>query len=240
MGRGKEEDVMERIKRYFATWSVFELVWVAISLAVAVGLTIGTESDFFGFLTFLSGVLCVVFIAKGSLISFWLGYFNILSYAWIAWQSGLFGEVGLNILFFLPINIVGHVLWHRNIQSNGALEIRRMRWQSILASLLFGLVGTLLLGWGLSCIGGQQTPYLDALTNVMSIVAFILMSLRYREQWIYWIVLDLFTVTMWGIRWYHGTPQAALMVMMWGTYLGNGVFGWLKWSKEATASAVKN
>ena len=86
---------MERIKRYFATWSVFELIWVAISSAVAVGLTIGTESDFFGFLTFLSGVLCVVFIAKGSLISFWLGYFNILSYAWIAWQSGLFGEVRL-------------------------------------------------------------------------------------------------------------------------------------------------
>jgi nicotinamide mononucleotide transporter len=73
---------------------------------------------------------------------------------------------------------------------------------------------------------------LDALTNVLSVAAALLLTFRFREQWLCWIILDVFTVLMWAIRWYNGSPQGAIMVLMWSAYLVNAFFGWYYWSKN--------
>ena len=224
--------MLQALKQHLSLWSLFERIWVGCFLSIAIFISFWSGYDLLGFAAFLSGVLCVVLIAKGLLISFWVGYINILLYAWSAWLNGLYGEVGLNLLFFLPVNVVGHCLWHRNIQANGQLEIRRMSRWAVLLSAILCAAGTFLLGRLLALIAGQYTPYLDALTNVFSVVAFSLQMLRYREQWWVWLVLDVVSVVMWSLRWYHGSPQGAMMVLMWGAYLGNGIYGWISWNKR--------
>lgn len=224
--------MLQALKQHLSLWSLFERIWVGCFISIAIFISFWSGYDLLGFAAFLSGVLCVVLIAKGLLISFWVGYINILLYAWSAWLNGLYGEVGLNLLFFLPVNVVGHCLWYRNIQANGQLEIRRMSRWAVLLSAILCAAGTFLLGRLLALIAGQHTPYLDALTNVFSVVAFSLQMLRYREQWLVWLVLDVVSVVMWSLRWYHGSPQGAMMVLMWGAYLGNGIYGWISWNKR--------
>ena len=50
-----------------------------------------------------------------------------------------------------------------------------------------------------------------------------------NEQWFLYISLNIFTVTMWSIRWCHGSPEGRMMVLMWSLYLINSFYGAIKW-----------
>lgn len=105
--------MIQFLKRYFPAWNLYELIWFGTFSTLAIFISVWSKDNLLGFFTFLTGVFCVVLTAKGSIYSFWWGYGNILSYALIAWQNGLYGEMGLNILFFLPVNFAGHWLWRK-------------------------------------------------------------------------------------------------------------------------------
>ena len=223
----------EPLKKMLSSWNWFEILWVGFFSALAVGISLWTRNNFLGFVAFFTGIMCVIFTAKGSILSFFWGYINILSYAWISWKGGFYGEVGLNLVFFLPWNIVGNCLWYRNIQDNGGLRVRQLKWyMSLLGGCVLCVGGTFLLGHWLSHLNGQHTPYLDAFTTVTSVVAFLLMMLRYREHWMCWLIVDLSTLIMWAIRWYHGSPDGAIMVVMWTAYSVIALYGWYNWSKR--------
>ena len=63
------------------------------------------------------------------------------------------------------------------------------------------------------------------MSTVFSLVANALMVLRYREQWVLWIIVDVVTVIMWIIA------GDFLMTIMWAIYLINAVYGLIMWTK---------
>lgn len=75
-------------------------------------------------------------------------------------------------------------------------------------------------------LGGRH-PLLDSASTIISIIANMLMVLRYREQWLLWIVIDIITVVMWL------KVQDYIMVTMWAVYLVNAFYGYYNWSKIA-------
>ncbi|MDD3118099.1 MAG: nicotinamide riboside transporter PnuC [Victivallales bacterium] len=230
------------VKEVLRPWRPFEITWLAVFCLIALILTWWSKDTWLGFTAFITGVVCVVLTAKGSIWSFWWGYVNILTYAGVAYANGLYGEMGLNLLFFLPSTIVGLFMWRRNMKTAGHLVMRRLARSWHLALAVMCLIATVALGWGLSRIAGQNTPYIDALTDVLSIAATLLMVWRFREQWACWLTLDVFTVLMWSLRWAAGSPEGALMTTMWSAYLINAVYGWYNWSRgaeEETAACIR-
>ena len=199
--------------------------------------TVLTYEGLFGFFVFLSGVFCVLLAAKGSIINYAAGLFTSVGYAWISWQNGLFGEVWLNLAFFFPMNIIGIALWSRHLQKDRKDIVRmlKMTRKGIVWIAVICVVSTAALGYALGLIPAQNTPYIDAATTALSIIATILMVKRYREQWICYISLNVLTVVMWSIRWAAGSPDGLLMVVLWSAYLVNAVYGFNNWTKGANA-----
>ena len=80
------------------------------------------------------------------------------------------------------------------------------------------------MGSWLTSIGSNQA-YLDAATNVMAIFAQIMMVRRYREQWVWWVVIDVLNIWMWGVvgNW--------SMVAMYIAWTANCIYGWANWTK---------
>lgn len=167
---------MGKLKRWIGHWNAFEIIWLVLFCTVAIYITVVTKDNLFGFTVFLCGVLCVVLAAKGNIMNYVIGTYNTLGYAWIAWQNGLFGEVGENLLFYLPMNIIGFFMW-RNHMDNGTVSMRKLSAKWILTLSAISVIGTLGVGYALSLLTAQNTPYIDAATNVLSVVATILMML---------------------------------------------------------------
>ena len=73
-------------------------------------------------------------------------------------------------------------------------------------------------------LGGKGT-LLDSASTTISIFANLLMMLRYREQWLLWIIIDAITVVMWLVA------KDFIMVTMWSVYLINAFYGYYNWTK---------
>ena len=81
----------------------------------------------------------------------------------------------------------------------------------------------------LSALGGNSA-WLDSASTVISITANLLMIMRYREQWLLWIIVDTVTVIMWAGK---GDP---IMTTMWAVYLINAIYGYINWTIISSCS----
>ncbi|WP_379128134.1 nicotinamide riboside transporter PnuC [Paenibacillus sp. sgz500958] len=220
------------MSRGWKGWNFYELLWLGMFSAVAIILTIIMKDTLFGFTVFFTGVLCVVLAAKGNLMTYVFGMYNTFGYAYLAYNNGLYGELMLNLLFFVPMNVAGYFMWRKHREGD-KLVMRQMDVRGTVLAAAVCILGSLALGYGLSFISGQNSPYIDATTTVLSIVATILMVRRFKEQWLVYIILNLFTVLLWVIRTAQGSPDGVLMIVMWSAYLVNATYGYYTWNKGA-------
>lgn len=206
-----------------------DLFWLLGLGVVGTLLSAVLANTAFDFTVSLSGILCVGLIAIGRREGYLIGLYNSLSYALVAYQNGLFGEVYLNLFFFVPTGILGYVWWQRYMMADRTVQMRQLTWPLRLACVGLCIVGTLGLGAVLALNPDQNTPFIDASTNVLSVVATFLMVWRYKEQWLLYIVLNGITIAMWVLRVMAGGEASDLMVLMWSIFLLNALFGYWRW-----------
>ena len=72
----------------------------------------------------------------------------------------------------------------------------------------------------------SSVPFWDAMTTAMSMVAMWLLSRKYIEQWLVWLVVDAITV---GLYIYKGIPFTAGLYTL---YTALAVVGYLRWKRE--------
>lgn len=198
--------------------------------------------DVIGSLAGITGVLCVVLVAKGSIWNYLFGLVNVSLYAYISYKASLYGDAGLNALYYLPMQFIGWWQWRRRgaavseAEADGKgvqVKARRFNWRQRAVLALSCIAAVVTMGFVLKEVGDPQ-PFKDSATTVLSIVAQALMALAFMEQWALWIITNVISVTMWAICVVRGEAHAGVMVIMWVFYLLNSVNGmrvWLKLSK---------
>ena len=181
----------------------------------------------------LTGVICVVLCAAGNKQSYYWGFVNIFTYIVIAWINGYYGEVMLNGLYYLPMQFIGLYNWskHYNTKAN-QVESKKMSYKQVALFLATSAVCVVAYKFLLDWIKGTST-LLDSMSTVLSLFACFLMTQRYREQWLLWIIIDVITVGMWII------VKDGLMIAMWSIYLINALYGWIVWSKAIKPRKVE-
>ena len=231
-------DKLKRVmKRELTGWKKWEVVWLFIATAVILGVSIFWKDSAIGIMAALTGIWCVILTGKGKLSSFWVGTVNTVLYAIVAWKARYWGEVMLNLIYYVPMNFVGIYMWSKNMdkQTEEVLKKRLSRKNSIIA---YGcvIVGTVGYGVVLKFLNGTL-PFVDSMSTVFSIFAQFLCVKRYMEQWVLWIIVDVVTVIMWGYAFVNGTGDMAT-VLMWSIYLINAIIMLLKWAKDAKKNCL--
>ncbi len=195
------------------------------------------DVDLVGSIAAVAGVLCVVLVAKGSIWNYVFGVVNVSLYAYISYKASLYGDAGLNALYYFPMQFIGWYQWRKRGAAMSKVEAgdrpvqvtaRRFNWKQ--RGLLFAgcAVAVVAGGFLLKYVGDPQ-PFKDSTTTVLSIVAQALMALAFMEQWILWMITNVVSVVMWCICAARGDAHASVMVIMWIFYLMNSLNGLRVW-----------
>lgn len=215
-----------KIMSYMTPFQWFEVL-ILVGFTAYFAITDKESSNLYLLINSISaicGVFCVVLCATGKKSQYYFGFVNIAAYIVIAMIGKYYGQVALNALYYLPTQFIGMYMWkkHMNEEVN-EVKSKKMSLNQIGLYCLGTVIGVVICRYLLEMLGGNQT-WLDSTTLMISLGANALMVLRYKEQWVFWIVVDIITVFMWILAgdW--------IQVSMWSVYLINAFYGFFKWS----------
>lgn len=217
-------------------WKPFEIAWLVTSTLVILALSFVWRDTLIGTIASLTGIICVVLVAKGKISSFLFGIINAATYGYVAYSYGLFGESDLNWYIFLPLQFIGLFLWLKNKKSqdeavNGEEIHARQLTISQWAILLIVIVASYLIYAQFLTYRNATLAGIDSLAVVLSVVAQVLMLFRFVEQWIIWIVINVITIALWVITLTQSGGNDWTILAMWIAFLANSIYGYINWRK---------
>lgn len=209
----------------FGGWKPFEAAWLLIFIAAQIGIYIYNPDSILGMISGISGIICNVFVSKGKISNYFFGLIFAYTYFYISLGANFLGEMNTTLYVYIPAQFIGYFLWKANMQKEQgsdavvAKALTAKGWAGLIAFLV---IGTLLFVQVLNYYGGSSTG-LDGLSTIIVVAAQALMVLRYREQWLLWILLNVISIALWA--------ENTSMYVMYSAYLLNSLYGYYNWSK---------
>lgn len=182
---------------------------------------------------------CVILVAMRHYAANMVGVFGAILYGIVSYNWGLYGEAGLNILYFAPLHLFAAFAWLykretiNNTEQSSMVVVNSLslrQWGLFLALLISLIIGiNIVLSW----LNGNLT-IIDSITTSLSIVAMYLLVNRYREQWIFWIAVNIASIVMWLLVFFQNpviNQEAIGLMLMWSVFLINSIYGCYQWYK---------
>lgn len=170
----------------------------------------------------LFGISYIVSMIKEKWYSWPFGLLAVCFYAYSCYQSQLFGEFFLQLIYAI-LAIYGFMKWKTNSHKHFTI--------SKLSSFEYTLF--ILGGVGVSCLSyivlsriNSSLPVLDSITNGFAIVATFLAARKKIDNWLFWIPINAITVWMMMQK---GMPFYGLLYCL---YLGFAILGYYQWYKK--------
>ena len=141
-------------------------------------------------------------------------------------RSGLYADFSMQ-LYYIAAGVYGLIVWGRGAKKSNhdTLKITSTPlavWVAVAGvyALLHGAIYLFLVSFTDSTV-----PFWDSLTTALCIVAYWMLSRKYVEQWLVWLVVDVITV---GLYLYKDIPLTAGLYALYSTL---AVAGYLRWRR---------
>ena len=173
----------------------------------------------------ICGLIYLVLIIKQNIWGWPFGVIGSAIAIILFVETKLYSEAILHG-YYVIIGIYGWWLWSA---PKKPLKITTWQWWHHLIAIVSCFSLTVGTGYLFDTYTDADKPYFDATTSVFSYFASYLEAKKILSSWIYWIVINLFTIGL-----YH-TKDLSFYSGLMVVYLGMSVFGYLKWKKEFQA-----
>lgn len=142
-------------------------------------------------------------------------------------KSGLYADSAMQ-LYYILAGLYGLWVWRRGGEQGG--EQKPLKIGHTPARIWWGLAGAYLAIQGaiyllLITFTDSTVPFWDSLTTALCIIAYWMLSRKYVEQWLVWLVLDAVTV---GLYLYKGIPLTASLYALYTCLAFAGYRRWLR------------
>ena len=138
----------------------------------------------------------------------------------------VWASMGLNI-YYVVMSVIGLLQWRKASEAVGEGEIhlsRLPRTVALWSAALF-VLGSLVLMQVLRA-AGDPAPRLDAVAVTLSVIATWWLAQSYLQQWLLWIVADIFTTTI------CLTTGQYWMAVLYTAYIASAVYGYFHWKRK--------
>ena len=183
-------------------------------------------------------VFAIIYLLLAVKENIWCWFFAFIStaiYTILFWDVSLLMDSALNV-YYMAMAVFGWYQWtHGGTGSGhdhqpGTLAIRSLSKNQhgliiAIIALLSGISGYLL-----SEHSSAAWPYIDSFTTWASIITTYLVTAKYLQNWLYWIVIDAVSVPLYIDR---GLGLTALLFVF---YIIIAVVGYANWRKHYHAN----
>lgn len=208
-------------------WSRAEIIILLSFIILNLIIFALSPHDIVSFISLISsicGVIGVLLSIKGKMHTYYFGIVKVMVYAYISYQAALYSEVALNILFYLPMQIIGLYAWHRH-QQHDTVIVRRLSMSQGIRLIIITTLSTVVYTLIINHLH-LNTTGIDALPVILAVTGQILMVRRFMEQWICWTLLNIVSIILWIIA--GGNP---LIILMYSVMLINSTYGYYNWKQ---------
>lgn len=195
---------MEMIIQYFSgTWGLVELAGTIFSL------------------------ICVYLATRHNQWTWFFGILGVLCFGALFFEYKLYSDAGLQILFFLPMQIWGFFHWRKIANSTDNTQVT-LSLSGYAIMILLPLLGILtgINGYLMATYTDASFAYADAWTTWMSVFAQILMIRKYWQSWVLWIVMDI------GAIFIYAAKGLVVTAGLYGVFLILASYGLYIWYRD--------
>lgn len=172
----------------------------------------------------IAGLLCIWLASLEKISNYAFGLLNVTLFAIIFFQIQLYASLLLQ-LFFFAANVYGWYAWSRQTSNHEAeLQIRWLPKTQALKWLIASIVAIALMTFyidpvfaflthlavnimqmcGLSvtmpALEPDAFPFWDSCMMVLSVVAMLLMTRKYVENWLLWVIINVISVVIFALQ----------------------------------------
>lgn len=164
-------------------------------------------------LTFIGtslGVLTVVSINSARSINGWLGILSAICFIIIGFSAKNFLSIGEQLAYIatLDIPVLVSTTWNKNLAS----KIRHFGPKQWVISLVFTAIVWLLSGYGIGALTTDPRPYIDALSFAICLTAGLVCTLRYSNQYFWWLASGVAQIALWYVTFKQGGASMGMLI----------------------------
>ena len=209
----------------------------------------------------VAGLLCIWLASLEKIGNYLFGLINVTLFAIIFFQIQLYASLLLQ-LFFFAANLYGWYAWSRQTSQNEAeLQIRWLPLPKALSWLAACVVAIALMTLYIDPVFAVLTrvavnvmqamgvnvvmptlqpdafPFWDSCMMVLSIAAMVLMTRKYVENWLLWVIINVISVAIFALQ---GVYAMALEYLILTFIALNGSRMWMNSARERGSRALSH
>lgn len=132
------------------------------------------------------------------------GLLNVVLYIALFWSGKLYAETVLQVIYVV-LQIYGWWQWMRGGDRHAGVVITRMTPRLWIVLGLIAVGSIVPIGLSLARWTDSTTPWWDAIPTVLSLIAQWMISQKKLENWLVWIVVDLFSIPLFAAKGFYLT-----------------------------------
>ena len=177
----------------------------------------------------ITGIIGVYYSIKEKIVAWALFLVCYAVYIYLSYQAELYAAIAMNAAFIV-ISVYGWLNWSSALTtSKASINISKTPKNGRIAALAFILFGTIGFGGALHYCTSAYMPYLDAFAMCNAFTAQWMLSRKYVENWIFWILADVIYLGLW---WAQGYLVSAILFTI---FISLATRGWLEWRRQMEA-----
>lgn len=182
-----------------------------------------TKDSLISLISGVTGIISVILCSQRKISFYFFGFIQLGTYMYLAWQQRFYGELIENVFYIITM-LIGIVVWLKNYNTEEQIvESKRLsdRLFYIICSIMVFIC--ILFSYYMKYFTDNTQPFMDSFSTVPAFIAQTLLMLRYREQWIFWIIIDVVSIFMWMFA------DNWIMVIQFIFWTMNCIYGYRKW-----------
>ena len=213
-------------------------IWMIISLAVIIVLSVITNSNWVQITAAVCGVIYVFGTVLENKYGQLFGIVNSALYGYIMFSNGVYGTAIYDVAYCVPMQIYTFFTWSKDKSGKERTSISKYtaRHRIIIFVALALAIGVY------SIVANRlsvQFALVDGISIIFGVVGLYMISKKKVEQWYLFIISNIAMLALWSIKCVENITNMPMLVM-WVVYLVNNCYGLFTWSKKLKTQEFEN